>query len=333
MRTATMSSSCAPTAVPAPEEAPPQTSPQVDGAAKKKRRRLPTTTDPEPEVEVVALSPPALLGWNGWYLCETCGRGFRRHQDLHLHHRRRHVVPSDKREAGEVPAAARKRVFVCPEPGCRNHAPSNAMANLSSLKKHFRRRHGRHGLWACGRGSGSGALAVRADDNARGTSGHTCDGCGCVFSQLESYVQHQDTCVARRPRPPDFGGGVVLGLAAAASMPQQQGQLQAMPASPSSVKDVIVVSSAMASATAAAAAGVAALGPSLSPTRLPARPAAAHNLELQLKPPVQSPPHPPAATSRLDLSLGLGGARDDDAAAAELMVEAAREQLLLAMAE
>nr|XP_034591495.1 zinc finger protein SHOOT GRAVITROPISM 5-like [Setaria viridis] len=318
-----MASSCAPTAVPPPEEAPRQPSLQIDGAATKKRRLRGT---PGQDAEVVALSPPALLaGWNRWHGCEACGRGFRR--------------PSNNllgREAGQAQAAApaksrRRRVFVCPEPDCPYHAPSRALADLPTLQKHFRRKHGRHGLWACGRGP------VCADCNKAHLK--TCG----ARTQLEGYVERQDTGGASWPPPAASGGGVVLGLATTTSTSQQQGQLHEIAASPSS--DGLVVSSAMASPTAAAAATsvIAGLGASLAPPTPPARPGAL-NLELQLMPPVGScaavtrrapPDRPFSATPRLDLSLGLGGALERDAASAavRLMVEEAREQLLLAMAE
>ncbi|RCV05245.1 hypothetical protein SETIT_1G067600v2 [Setaria italica] len=333
-----MASSCAPTAVLPPEEAPRQQSLQMDGAATKKRRMrgtpgiIPRHDQMCPDAEVVALSPPALLaGWNRWHGCEACGRGFRR--------------PSNNllgREAGQAQAAApaksrRRRVFVCPEPDCPYHAPSRALADLPTLQKHFRRKHGRHGLWECGRGP------VCADCNKAHLK--TCG----ARTQLEGYVERQDTGgaswppPATSPPPAASGGGVVLGLATTTSTSQQQGQLHEIAASPSS--DDLVVSSAMASPTAAAAATsvIAGLGASLAPPTPPARPGAL-NLELQLLPPVGScaavtrrapPDRPSSATPWLDLSLGLGGAleRDTASAAVRLMVEEAREQLLMAMAE
>lgn len=256
---------------------------------------------------MVALSPPALLGWNRWHVCEACGRGFRR--------------PSSKLllqlEAGQAQAAAparrarsrRRRVFVCPEPGCPYHAPARALADLPTLQKHFRRKHGRHGLWACGHGART-VVAVCAD--CKKAHPKTCG----ARTQLEGHVERQDDTggTIRQPPPPaaDSGGGVMLGLAATTTTSQQQGQLHEIAASPSS-DDVVVVSSATTASPSIAAAGasIAALG-------------ARGN---------HAPPHPSAAIiPGLDLSLGLGFARDD-AAAARLMVEAAREQLLLAMAE
>ena len=135
----------------------------------------------DPDAEVVSLSPRTLLE-SDRYVCEICGQGFQRDQNLQMH-RRRHKVPWKllKREAGE---AARKRVFVCPEPSCLHHDPSHALGDLVGIKKHFRRKHSGHRQWACARCSK--AYAVHSDYKAHlktcGTRGHSCD-CGRVFSR------------------------------------------------------------------------------------------------------------------------------------------------------
>jgi hypothetical protein len=135
----------------------------------------------DPDAEVVSLSPRTLLE-SDRYVCEICNQGFQRDQNLQMH-RRRHKVPWKllKREAGE---AARKRVFVCPEPTCLHHDPAHALGDLVGIKKHFRRKHSGHRQWACSRCSK--AYAVHSDYKAHlktcGTRGHTCD-CGRVFSR------------------------------------------------------------------------------------------------------------------------------------------------------
>ncbi|BAF25235.2 Os09g0449400, partial [Oryza sativa Japonica Group] len=135
----------------------------------------------DPDAEVVSLSPRTLLE-SDRYVCEICNQGFQRDQNLQMH-RRRHKVPWKllKREAGE---AARKRVFVCPEPTCLHHDPSHALGDLVGIKKHFRRKHSGHRQWACARCSK--AYAVHSDYKAHlktcGTRGHSCD-CGRVFSR------------------------------------------------------------------------------------------------------------------------------------------------------
>jgi len=47
--------------------------------------------DADPDAEVVALSPRTLLE-SDRYVCEICGQGFQREQNLQMH-RRRHKVP------------------------------------------------------------------------------------------------------------------------------------------------------------------------------------------------------------------------------------------------
>ncbi|GJN33840.1 hypothetical protein PR202_gb22466 [Eleusine coracana subsp. coracana] len=149
-------------------------------AATTKKKRRPAGT-PDPDAEVVSLSPRTLLE-SDRYVCEICGQGFQRDQNLQMH-RRRHKVPWKllKREAGE---AARKRVFVCPEPSCLHHDPAHALGDLVGIKKHFRRKHSGHRQWACARCSK--AYAVHSDYKAHlktcGTRGHSCD-CGRVFSR------------------------------------------------------------------------------------------------------------------------------------------------------
>ncbi|KAK8958609.1 Zinc finger protein MAGPIE [Platanthera guangdongensis] len=161
--------------------------------------RLNTVLVADPAAEVVSLSPRTLLE-SDRYVCEICNQGFQRDQNLQMH-RRRHKVPWKllKRESG---AEARKRVFVCPEPSCLHHHPSHALGDLVGIKKHFRRKHSAHKQWACARCSK--AYAVHSDYKAHlktcGTRGHSCD-CGRVFSRVESFIEHQDTCNAGRARP------------------------------------------------------------------------------------------------------------------------------------
>ncbi|CAO2211190.1 unnamed protein product [Urochloa humidicola] len=365
-----MLSSCAPTATLPPPEAGPAPPPepfrslQIDttsAGAKKKRRPAGT---PDPDAEVVSLSPRTLLE-SDRYVCEICGQGFQRDQNLQMH-RRRHKVPWKllKREAGE---AARKRVFVCPEPSCLHHDPSHALGDLVGIKKHFRRKHSGCRQWACARCSK--AYAVHSDYKAHlktcGTRGHTCD-CGRVFSRVESFIEHQDTCNAGRPRAetsssPASGGG--FAVAASTSHHHHQRQMQATAAaalsrtassaSPSSGGDLVAspvawpppaAPVATASPAAASAFHHHLFDPAMSSPPTPAP----HNLELQLMPPrgscaaapqhspgVTASPHPCAADPmRLQLSIGFAGAGGEmPAAAAARLREEAREQLRLAVAE
>ncbi|KAL6645993.1 hypothetical protein ACP70R_017601 [Stipagrostis hirtigluma subsp. patula] len=365
-----MLSSCPPTALPPPEAAvaPPEPfrSLQIATAtAGGKKKRRPAGT-PDPDAEVVSLSPRTLLE-SDRYVCEICGQGFQRDQNLQMH-RRRHKVPWKllKREAGE---AARKRVFVCPEPSCLHHDPAHALGDLVGIKKHFRRKHSGHRQWACARCSK--AYAVHSDYKAHlktcGTRGHTCD-CGRVFSRVESFIEHQDTCNASRPRSspsPASGGGAAGAPPAAASGSSQHQRQQlhaalsrtASSASPSSGGDLVGSPvtwpgpAAMASPTTAAAAFYR-FEPAASPP-------VSHNLELQLMPPRgsfaggggaapaaagcrasprSSAAQPGSDLMRLQLSIGFGGACEEteaslSAVAAVRLKEEAREQMRLAMEE
>lgn len=55
----------------------------------KKKRNLPG--NPDPDAEVIALSPKTLMATNR-FVCEICGKGFQRDQNLQLH-RRGHNLP------------------------------------------------------------------------------------------------------------------------------------------------------------------------------------------------------------------------------------------------
>ncbi|XP_052180695.1 zinc finger protein SHOOT GRAVITROPISM 5-like [Diospyros lotus] len=155
-----------------------------------KRKRRPAGT-PDPDAEVVSLSPKTLLE-SDRYVCEICNQGFQRDQNLQMH-RRRHKVPWKllKRETPVV----KKRVFVCPEPSCLHHDPCHALGDLVGIKKHFRRKHSNHKQWICQKCSKG--YAVQSDYKAHlktcGTRGHSCD-CGRVFSRVESFIEHQDAC-------------------------------------------------------------------------------------------------------------------------------------------
>ncbi|KAK1385324.1 zinc finger protein SHOOT GRAVITROPISM 5-like [Heracleum sosnowskyi] len=162
------------------------------------RKRRPAGT-PDPDAEVVSLSPKTLLE-SDRYVCEICNQGFQRDQNLQMH-RRRHKVPW-KLLKRESPHVVRKRVFVCPEPSCLHHDPCHALGDLVGIKKHFRRKHSDNKQWVCDKCSKG--YAVQSDYKAHlktcGTRGHSCD-CGRVFSRVESFIEHQDVCNIRRIRP------------------------------------------------------------------------------------------------------------------------------------
>ena len=116
------------------------------------------------------------------YVCEVCGKGFQRDQNLQLH-RRGHNLPwkLKQRNPKEV---VRKKVYVCPEPGCVHHDPARALGDLTGIKKHFSRKHGEK-KWKCDRCAKR--YAVQSDWKAHskvcGTREYRCD-CGTLFSRF-----------------------------------------------------------------------------------------------------------------------------------------------------
>ncbi|XVE66147.1 hypothetical protein DITRI_Ditri08aG0057200 [Diplodiscus trichospermus] len=156
----------------------------------KKRRNLPGT--PDPEAEVIALSPKTLMATNR-FLCEICGKGFQRDQNLQLH-RRGHNLPWKLKQ--RTTKEARKRIYVCPEKTCLHHHPSRALGDLTGIKKHFCRKHGEK-KWKCDKCSKR--YAVQSDWKAHsktcGTRDYRCD-CGTLFSRRDSFITHRAFCDA-----------------------------------------------------------------------------------------------------------------------------------------
>ncbi|CAM8881990.1 hypothetical protein QQ045_019458 [Rhodiola kirilowii] len=181
-----------------------------NGISSSKRKRRPAGT-PDPDAEVVALSPKTLLE-SDRYVCEICNQGFQRDQNLQMH-RRRHKVPWKlvRREdninngsgSGNGNQEVKKRVYVCPETSCLHHDPNHALGDLVGIKKHFRRKHSNYKQWVCDKCCKG--YAVQSDYKAHlktcGTRGHSCD-CGRVFSRVESFIEHQDACTIKHVDPP-----------------------------------------------------------------------------------------------------------------------------------
>ncbi|KAK8939164.1 Zinc finger protein MAGPIE [Platanthera zijinensis] len=156
----------------------------------KKKRSLPG--NPDPDAEVIALSPKTLMATNR-FLCEICNKGFQRDQNLQLH-RRGHNLPwkLKQRTSKEV----RKKVYLCPEVTCVHHDPSRALGDLTGIKKHFSRKHGEK-KWKCDKCSKK--YAVQSDWKAHskicGTREYRCD-CGTLFSRRDSFITHRAFCDA-----------------------------------------------------------------------------------------------------------------------------------------
>ncbi|KVI11617.1 protein indeterminate-domain 12 [Cynara cardunculus var. scolymus] len=157
----------------------------------KKKRNLPG--NPDPDAEVIALSPKTLMATNR-FVCEICNKGFQRDQNLQLH-RRGHNLPWKLKQRNNKDEM-KKRAYVCPEPSCVHHHPSRALGDLTGIKKHFCRKHGEK-KWKCDKCSK--IYAVQSDWKAHsktcGTREYRCD-CGTLFSRKDSFITHRAFCDA-----------------------------------------------------------------------------------------------------------------------------------------
>ncbi|KAK4345722.1 hypothetical protein RND71_035898 [Anisodus tanguticus] len=157
----------------------------------KKTRNLPGT--PDPDAEVIALSPKSLMATNR-FICEICNKGFQRDQNLQLH-RRGHNLPWKLKQRNKL-EIVKKKVYICPEKTCIHHDPSRALGDLTGIKKHFSRKHGEK-KWKCEKCSKK--YAVQSDWKAHsktcGTREHKCD-CGTLFSRKDSFITHTAFCDA-----------------------------------------------------------------------------------------------------------------------------------------
>ncbi|KAL4591502.1 hypothetical protein LXL04_004470 [Taraxacum kok-saghyz] len=157
----------------------------------KRKRNLPGT--PDPDAEVIALSPKSLMATNR-FLCEICNKGFQRDQNLQLH-RRGHNLPWKLKQRNKL-EVVKKKVYICPEKTCVHHDPSRALGDLTGVKKHFSRKHGEK-KWKCEKCSKK--YAVQSDWKAHskicGTREYKCD-CGTLFSRKDSFITHRAFCDA-----------------------------------------------------------------------------------------------------------------------------------------
>ncbi|KAK4755282.1 hypothetical protein SAY87_009039 [Trapa incisa] len=170
---------------PNPKPAPPSAS-----GAKKRRNQAGT---PDPDAEVIALSPKTLMATNR-FICEICNKGFQREQNLQLH-RRGHNLPWKLKQRTNKDVI-RKKVYICPEKTCVHHDPSRALGDLTGVKKHYSRKHGEK-KWKCEKCSKK--YAVQSDWKAHsktcGTREYKCD-CGTLFSRRDSFITHRAFCDA-----------------------------------------------------------------------------------------------------------------------------------------
>ncbi|KAG5225455.1 zinc finger protein [Salix suchowensis] len=156
----------------------------------KKKKSFPG--NPDPDAEVIALSPNSLQTTNR-FICEICNKGFKRDQNLQLH-RRGHNLPWKLKQ--RTNKEVKKKVYVCPEVTCVHHDPSRALGDLTGIKKHFSRKHGEK-KWKCEKCSKR--YAVQSDWKAHsricGTREYRCD-CGTLFSRRDSFTTHRAFCDA-----------------------------------------------------------------------------------------------------------------------------------------
>ncbi|XP_022852427.1 protein indeterminate-domain 9-like [Olea europaea var. sylvestris] len=157
----------------------------------KKRRNLRGT--PDPDAEVIALSPKTLMATNR-FICEICNKGFQREQNLQLH-RRGHNLPWKLKQRANKDQI-KKKVYICPEKTCIHHDPSRALGDLTGVKKHFSRKHGEK-KWKCQKCSKK--YAVQSDWKAHsktcGTREYKCY-CGTLFPRKDSFITHRAFCDA-----------------------------------------------------------------------------------------------------------------------------------------
>ncbi|GLT81835.1 hypothetical protein SLE2022_002650 [Rubroshorea leprosula] len=168
----------------------PNPNPTSSSNPPKRKRNLPGT--PDPNAEVIALSPKSLMATNR-FMCEICNKGFQRDQNLQLH-RRGHNLPWKLKQRSNK--EVKKRVYICPEPTCVHHDPSRALGDLTGVKKHYSRKHGEK-KWKCDKCSKK--YAVQSDWKAHskicGTKEYRCD-CGTLFSRKDSFITHRAFCDA-----------------------------------------------------------------------------------------------------------------------------------------
>ncbi|XP_041990792.1 zinc finger protein BALDIBIS-like [Salvia splendens] len=159
-------------------------------SSSKRKRNLPGT--PDPDAEVIALSPKSLMATNR-FLCEICNKGFQRDQNLQLH-RRGHNLPWKLKQ--RTNKEVKKKVYICPEKTCVHHEASRALGDLTGIKKHYSRKHGEK-KWKCDKCSKK--YAVQSDWKAHskicGTREYKCD-CGTLFSRKDSFITHRAFCDA-----------------------------------------------------------------------------------------------------------------------------------------
>ncbi|PWA76522.1 protein indeterminate-domain 5, chloroplastic [Artemisia annua] len=145
------------------------------------------------DVEVIALSPTTLTAKNR-FVCEVCFKGFPREQNLQLH-KRGHNLPWQLKQKS-LKDEVKRKVYLCPVPSCVHHDPSNALGDLTGIKKHYSRKHGekKYKCKKCMK-----MYAVDSDLKAHlktcSTKEYKCH-CGTFFSRRDRFISHRAFCEA-----------------------------------------------------------------------------------------------------------------------------------------
>ncbi|KAF6173377.1 hypothetical protein GIB67_027072 [Kingdonia uniflora] len=154
-----------------------------------KKRKAPG--NPDPDSEVIALSPRTLMTENR-FICEVCEKGFQREQNLQLHRRGHNISwKLNKRDKNEP---RRSKVYVCPVPNCAHHDPRRAIGDITGIKKHYLRKHGEK-IFKCEDCTRSYAVLadLRAHLKICGTKDYTCQ-CGSTFTRKDFLIKHRIFC-------------------------------------------------------------------------------------------------------------------------------------------
>ncbi|KAK1375238.1 hypothetical protein POM88_031431 [Heracleum sosnowskyi] len=176
-------------------------SPPPPSAAERRRRRQQITGNDtqnislinDDDVEVIALSVEEIYA-KPLFSCELCNKGFTREQNLIIH-RRAHYIPYVRNNRPVQNNDDEKRkVYVCPEITCFYHNSANALCDIASLRKHYKRKHGEKTM-SCTKCEKTYALEgdLRAHLKICGTREYVCV-CGSVFSRRDSFLAHKLPC-------------------------------------------------------------------------------------------------------------------------------------------
>ncbi|XP_047329364.1 protein phosphatase PTC7 homolog fig-like [Impatiens glandulifera] len=100
-----------------------------------------------PDAEVIALLPETLLEIQT-YVCSVCNIDYKRIQNLSFH-MRKHNLPLPELQETSNRGERGSKVYICPEPSCKHHDPKLALGDITGIKKHYARKHGKEKNWKC----------------------------------------------------------------------------------------------------------------------------------------------------------------------------------------